>query len=354
MSTHKYLDTTGLGQVWGKIKDLIPESDVFWINVTSTTVNDVTTYSADKTFAEITAADDAGKICIINFNNFTRYRLTNKNSTGIYFIYSYTLNSNMERVTCATIKIDSNNVISLISTPFFSFRGSNNVYPRKDLIAQVNGNYNTTSASGSLTYLDTAYRAYSKGDLFWLSNTVLARAITDIESGATLTENTNYVKTTIENEIKLVADGSLGIYRVNFSTLYGSGNSIEGYESDVSYLQLINRDSDSIDDRPIVFYLDGRFFGFANIDRSNDRYLAFYAEKFSKGYSDDGGITEKEVLTIGRNDEITLETIEYPYDHAPEDDIEVLNLLSQYGYPAPISDTNGDVITDTNYNIILG
>lgn len=35
MSTHKYLDTTGLGQVWGKIKDLIPQpaDDIEVINL---------------------------------------------------------------------------------------------------------------------------------------------------------------------------------------------------------------------------------------------------------------------------------------------------------------------------------
>ena len=38
----------------------------------------------------------------------------------------------------------------------------------------------------------------------------------------------------------------------------------------------------------------------------------------------------------------------------PEDDIDVLNLLSQYGYSIPISDADGDVITDVDNNAILG
>ena len=37
----------------------------------------------------------------------------------------------------------------------------------------------------------------------------------------------------------------------------------------------------------------------------------------------------------------------------PEDDVEILNLLSQYDYPTPIEDADGYVITDTDNNIIL-
>ena len=41
--------------------------------------------------------------------------------------------------------------------------------------------------------------------------------------------------------------------------------------------------------------------------------------------------------------------------HEPEDDVEVLNLLSSYiAYPAPIEDTDGYIITDVDDNIILG
>ena len=353
MSTHKYLDTTGLGQVWGKIKDLIPESDIFWINVTSTTVDDVTTYSADKTFTEIVAAYNNNKHCVLK-NSQGVYSLETVTPTRVTFMMTYY--SSFQRYFSTSVTINSSNVVTVSDAPFFTFTGSNNIYPRRDLIAQVNANFNSAPTTGNLTYSTTAYRAYSKGDLFWLSNTVLARATTDIASGATLTKNTNYVKTTIENEIKQVADESLGVYKVTFSPLYNSGNSIEGYESDVNWNEIRNRcfNLDGLDNRPIVFYLNDKFFGFVNVDWSDDRYPAFYAEQFSKNYSDDGSITEKEVLTINHNNEITLETIEYPYDHAPEDDIEVLNLLSQYDYPAPISDADGDVITDANYNIILG
>lgn len=38
----------------------------------------------------------------------------------------------------------------------------------------------------------------------------------------------------------------------------------------------------------------------------------------------------------------------------PEDDVEILNLLSQYDYPTPISDADGNVITDVDNVIILG
>ena len=38
----------------------------------------------------------------------------------------------------------------------------------------------------------------------------------------------------------------------------------------------------------------------------------------------------------------------------PEDDTEILNLLTEYDYPAPIIGTDGDVITDDDSYIILG
>lgn len=37
-----------------------------------------------------------------------------------------------------------------------------------------------------------------------------------------------------------------------------------------------------------------------------------------------------------------------------EDDVEVLNLLTEFGYVAPIADADGYVITDSDNNIILG
>ena len=40
--------------------------------------------------------------------------------------------------------------------------------------------------------------------------------------------------------------------------------------------------------------------------------------------------------------------------HQPEDDIEVLNLLSQYDYPTSIEDVDGYIITDVDDTIILG
>lgn len=38
----------------------------------------------------------------------------------------------------------------------------------------------------------------------------------------------------------------------------------------------------------------------------------------------------------------------------PEDDVDVINLLTEHGYPAPISDADGNVIVDSDNNIILG
>lgn len=38
----------------------------------------------------------------------------------------------------------------------------------------------------------------------------------------------------------------------------------------------------------------------------------------------------------------------------PEDDINVLNLLTEFGYSTPLSDADNKVVTDDDGNIILG
>jgi len=42
------------------------------------------------------------------------------------------------------------------------------------------------------------------------------------------------------------------------------------------------------------------------------------------------------------------------YIPVPEDDENILNLLTEYGYSAPLSDIDGNVITDVDRNLILG
>lgn len=196
-------------------------SDVFVITVTSTTENDVTTYSADKTFAEITAAHTAGKECIV-VNSNAVYTLMYIYSNLCRFVSTNYIG--IKRLSYKTITINSDDTVEITDTPFFSYEGSNNAYPLKTLIAQVNGNANTTSITGSLDYSTTAYRAYNAGDLFWLDNKTLAKATTSIASGATLTLNTNYVKTTIEDELKARANTSDVLIKTNTTSYTPTGD----------------------------------------------------------------------------------------------------------------------------------
>lgn len=106
MSTHNYLDKTGLGQVWGKIKDTTltktnttsytPTSDyhpatkkyvddnigrvgILVVNITD--VEEEGTYESDKTFVEISEAITEGKdIKCIYWNNI--YHLVYNNNDG--------------------------------------------------------------------------------------------------------------------------------------------------------------------------------------------------------------------------------------------------------------------------------
>lgn len=38
----------------------------------------------------------------------------------------------------------------------------------------------------------------------------------------------------------------------------------------------------------------------------------------------------------------------------PEDDVEILNLLTEFGYVAPMTDIDGNLITDSDDNIFVG
>lgn len=73
MSTHKYLDTTGLGQVWGKIKNY---ADPFVVTISGSSPN----YTSDKTYAEIETAYNSGKRCICIITNVI-YVLSQVNNT---------------------------------------------------------------------------------------------------------------------------------------------------------------------------------------------------------------------------------------------------------------------------------
>ena len=74
-STHRFV-TDAEKNVWS-------EKDVFIAKLTSTTTNGVTTYSCNKTFDEIKAASDEGKICVLKSG---------------YYIYTLTVSANARHI----------------------------------------------------------------------------------------------------------------------------------------------------------------------------------------------------------------------------------------------------------------
>ena len=227
MSTHKYLDTTGLGQVWGKIKDY---ADPFIVTVTSNTSNGTTTYSFDKTFAEITTAYNAGKICIARDSSSTYY-LSYINNSTIRFVYILiSTSANIQLQSGIAFEINSSNVVTRANKNWYSTSSIKNICVGKEAIGKVNGTYSWATGSG--TFSETAYQNYSEGDLFWRTNTELVKAITNISSGSTLTENTNYVITKVSDELQRI-DGNTTPFVVTVS-----GSSSAGYTSDKTYAQI--------------------------------------------------------------------------------------------------------------------
>ena len=76
-STHRFV-TDAEKNVWS-------EKDVFIATLTSTTTNGVTTYSCDKTFDEIKAANDEGKMCILKAESFICILTTSSSSINMFF-----------------------------------------------------------------------------------------------------------------------------------------------------------------------------------------------------------------------------------------------------------------------------
>lgn len=178
--------------------------DLFITTVTSTTTDGTTTYSFDKTFTEITTAYNAGKVCIAR-DSASTYYLSFINSSTIRFIYILiSTSANIQIQSGVAFEINSSNVVTRTNKNWYSTSSIKNICVEKEAIGKVNGTYSWVTGTG--TFSETAYQNYSEGDLFWRTNTELVKAITDISSGDTFTENTNYIVTTIDDELKLKPD----------------------------------------------------------------------------------------------------------------------------------------------------
>lgn len=213
-NTTSYTPTANYHPATKKYVDDAVSEDTFIVTITSTTSNGTTTYSADKTYSQIDTAFTAGKRCIAKQSS-SLYELMGVNSVWAYFIQI--VGTTSTNVGCRTITINSSNVVNLIH---------NNLYPKVvmdsflERIAPINFNASSDDKAG---------QSYSSGDWFWKSNStepyrVLCKATASITSGATLTENTNYVTTTIEDEIKSCSNSAL--------SLAMSGNTIQLKQSD--------------------------------------------------------------------------------------------------------------------------
>lgn len=166
------------------------EDQHFVITITSSTSNDVTTYSSNKTYIEINNAYVADKKLYVIYNNQI-YEMNSYDSSlnRFYFVRTYYNNGTFfEQIT-----INSSNVVSFTSKELVQDSAMYQ-YVQNPSIGYDN------SYSG--TYGTTARRSYAIGDLFWYGEHQLGRATAAISYGDTLTLNTNYVTTTISDEFK--------------------------------------------------------------------------------------------------------------------------------------------------------
>ena len=89
MSSYNYLDKTGLGELWAKIKQYVDSatantSGAYYVIITTTTEDGVTTYSADKTFDEVYEAYQNGN-SVYAINGSSIYYLGIANANGMGF-----------------------------------------------------------------------------------------------------------------------------------------------------------------------------------------------------------------------------------------------------------------------------
>ena len=343
MSTHNYLDKTGLGQVWGKIKDY---ADPFVVTITSTTNAGTTTYSADKTFSEITTAYNNGKHCIA------------VSGANIYFLT--VINSNLCRFTHHAIgtvtslgttdgvngyKITNSNVVTRDSMIIYSsaknfeiFAGRNSVVPKHN-----------KDASGSYVS-NQAQQYYYEGDLFWNNKDLLCKAMTDISNGDTLVEDTNYVTTTIADELKNLASLPLiGNVSINGTTATFSGLSANeifqawGNDIPVYFKELTGEGGNEYRKYILTHCWGGNY--------TTMEFYSIYGDNYYNTYS----LISIQTSVSRSDDTLTTftGTVTYTTIPNPEDDINIINLLAEYDFVAPIEDADGYVITDVDENLIV-
>ncbi len=159
-------------------------------------------------------------------------------------------------------------------------------------------------------------------------------------------------KADYEAQIDNLAKSGLKVYYIGFINTSGIGDAVVGtatignetlemIDQQASY-QFINNAFDGGNTLIYFYYYDYRGQVHSNLDGSFSA-ICFKSNDLEKTegikiiYKSDGTITSSRF-----------------YVPVPEDDENVLNLLTEYGYSAPLSDIDGNVITDVDRNLILG
>lgn len=109
----KFLTTNGSAMSWATVS--AGTSDIFWITVTADTSGQTIVYSADKTYAEITAAKTAGQFPVVLYNDNTYYMSSQPSGsmsrTAYAFIHTqYYTNSDsiVPGINIKTLEVTSN------------------------------------------------------------------------------------------------------------------------------------------------------------------------------------------------------------------------------------------------------
>ena len=223
-------------------------SDVFIVNITSTTENNVTTYSADKTYNEILTAYNNNKRCVCIMSSGIILTLSQVNSYSEFVRFSSVLNIGETSAKGKTaglryVLIRSTGVVEYNSMSAASYETISENFIKYD-------NFGLLRNDASGGNFNVATNNYSKDELFLYGpqeNRVLSKALVDITSGTNMGENTHFVTTTLQGELELRANVSDVLTKTNTTSYTPTANyhpatkkyvddSISGFSTDLSGL----------------------------------------------------------------------------------------------------------------------
>lgn len=259
-----------------------------------------------------------------NIDPHTIYFISNSGSTGnIYDEYMY-VNNNWEKI--GTTEVDLSGYLAKTNTTAFTPSGDYNPATKKYVDDAVNGFSTTLSGLTDTTITspnDGDILIYDGTDSKW-ENVSIYTTVPVLNKVATVT-----ISGTSASFADLTPNDLINIS-------WGNYKSVTVFDDSTSDVYILTNITETQETNISPIYVQGTF---VCMKGNVVRVITTTAGESTSTTDCSGTVSS---FTIDMN------------QHEPEDDVEVLNLLSSYGYPMPIVDSDNDLIADADNNIILG